>query len=169
MVRIGVISDTHISEAGQGLRFMESLRTRIFPAADMILHAGDIVEPDILCAFSDIPVHAVRGNMDSPLSGLPIKRTLRIGGFRIGLIHGWGAPAGLEQRLIREFADEPLDCLVYGHSHMPVCHRREGVLFFNPGSPTRNRQPPWPSVGILELSTAIDGRIIPLDQELVGR
>lgn len=162
-MKIGVISDTHMAEPKQGLRFMESLRTRFFSAADMILHAGDIVEPEILCAFFDIPVHAVRGNMDYPLPDLPVKRVLRIGGFRIGLIHGWGAPAGLERRLFREFADEPLDCLVYGHSHMPVCHRREGVLFFNPGSPTQNRQAPWPSVGMLELSASIGGRIIRLD------
>jgi putative phosphoesterase len=163
MTRIGVISDTHIAETAQGLRFMESLRTRFFPEADMVLHAGDIVEPEILCAFHDIPVHAVRGNMDSPLIDLPVKRVFSIEGFRIGLIHGWGAPTGLEQRLGREFADEKLDCLVYGHSHMPVCHRREGVLFFNPGSPTRNRRPPWPSVGMLEISDSIDGRIIRLD------
>ncbi len=162
MIKIGVLSDTHIAEPGQGLRFMESLRTRILSAADVILHAGDIVEPEILYAFFDIPVHAVRGNMDSPLTGLPVKCVLRIGGFRIGLIHGWGAQAGLEQRLAREFADESLDCLVYGHSHMPVCHRREGMLFFNPGSPTQNRQAPWPSVGMLELSASIDGRIIRL-------
>ncbi len=163
MIRIGVISDTHIAEPGQGLRFMESLRTRIFSTVDMILHAGDIVDPEILFAFPDIPVHAVRGNMDSPLTDLPVKRVLRVGGFCIGLIHGWGTPANLEQRLAREFADEPLDCLVYGHSHMPVCHRREGVLFFNPGSPTQNRQAPWPSVGMLELAASIGGRIIRLD------
>jgi putative phosphoesterase len=163
MTRIGVISDTHIVEPGQGLRFMESLRTRIFSEADMILHAGDIVNPEILCAFFDIPVHAVRGNMDSSLCDFPVKRVLGIGGFRIGLIHGWGAPSGLEQRLVREFTDEKLDCLVYGHSHMPACHRRDGVLFFNPGSPTQKRHAPWPSVGMLELSASIDGRIIRLE------
>jgi hypothetical protein len=37
------------------------------------------------------------------------------------------------------------------------------VLFFNPGSPTQKRQAPWPSVGMLELSTSIDGRIIRLE------
>ena len=25
------------------------------------------------------------------------------------------------------------DCMIYGHTHRPVCHRQGGVLFINPG------------------------------------
>jgi phosphomethylpyrimidine synthase len=44
-----------------------------------------------------------------------------------------------------------------------VCCRRDGVLLFNPGSPTDRRWAPYHSVGILELGDTIEGRIIRLD------
>lgn len=162
-MRIGVLSDTHIQDISEGIPFLQSLAERYFAGAGIILHAGDIVNPDVLMAFADRTVHVVRGNMDSSAGDLPYRKIIEVGGFRIGLIHGWGAPATLEERVQREFKEERLDCLVFGHSHHPVCHRRDGLLLFNPGSPTDRRWAPFHSVGLLELGTSIEGRIIRLD------
>lgn len=164
MLRIGVLSDTHFKSLGHGLPLLQRLIAGPFREVEIVLHAGDLVQPDILLAFVDRTVHAVRGNMDGPESDLPLRRVLEIGGFRIGLIHGWGAPEGLEERLVPEFKGEELHCLVYGHSHRPVCHRRDGILFFNPGSPTDQRWAPYPSVGLLELDRTIEGRILSLEE-----
>jgi putative phosphoesterase len=163
LLKIGVISDTHIKDVRQGNAFLQALAERYFADAEIILHAGDVVNPDILMAFADRTVHLVRGNMDPAVKGVPSRKIIKVGGFRIGLIHGWGAPDTLEERVQREFNDDRLDCLVFGHSHQPLCRRRDGILLFNPGSPTDRRWAPFHSVGILELGEGIEGRIIHLD------
>jgi hypothetical protein len=163
MVKIGVLSDTHLTDLRQGFQFLEKLAEEYLADVDMILHAGDLVEPLLLEAFGDVPVFAVRGNMDPPSANLPARRIVRAGSARIGLIHGWGPVGNLEERVAGEFFPDMPDCLVYGHSHLPVCHQKEGVLFFNPGSPTEKRQAPFRSIGILEVDQKIHGRIIRLD------
>lgn len=163
MLRIGVLSDTHFSSPQDGMELLERLQGREFREVDLILHAGDVVHPESLIAFDGIPLYLVRGNMDPPQVGVPIKRIVAAGGFRIGLIHGWGAPDGLEERVMAEFAGEALDCLVYGHSHHWANHRRDGLLLFNPGSPTDRRGAPFHSVGILELGQDIQGHILPIN------
>ncbi|TLM69293.1 MAG: metallophosphoesterase [Deltaproteobacteria bacterium] len=163
MLRIGVISDTHLPASGEALAFLADLAASRFQGVDMILHAGDIVAPDVLAAFAPVPVYGVRGNMDPAAPGLPHKRIVRVAGVRIGLIHGWGARQGLIQRIRGEFRDEALDCLVFGHSHEPLCQREGNLLLFNPGSATDPRGLPHASVGLLEIANgSIDGRIIPL-------
>jgi putative phosphoesterase len=102
--------------------------------------------------------------MDSPAvrEAFPGKRVFPAGRFRIGLVHGWGPPDGIEERLALAFRDDPVDCLVYGHTHRPANHLRNGVLFFNPGSAgggfTARR-----TVGILEITDRIAGSIIELE------
>lgn len=162
-LKIGVLSDTHIQDVKLGMVFLQTLAEQHFADAEIILHAGDVVNPDILMTFADRTVHVVRGNMDPAVKGIPNRKIIEVGGFRIGLIHGWGAPDTLEERVWREFRGERLDCLVFGHSHHPLCRRRDGVLLFNPGSPTDRRWAPFHSVGILELGEGIEGRIIRLD------
>jgi putative phosphoesterase len=125
----------------------------------MILHAGDFVDLRIVDFFRRWNLIAVSGNMDpgEVRSLLPEKRIIDILGFKIGLIHGWGSPLGLEKRVKGEFP--PLDCLVYGHTHHAANHNRSGLYFFNPGSPTRSftgRN----TVGILSLEKEIKGEII---------
>jgi putative phosphoesterase len=163
MLRIGVLADSHIRDLKRGLEFFGELAARFLDNTEMILHAGDLVNPDILLAFSDKPVYAVRGNMDPPTLDLPDRRIIEAQGFRIGLIHGWGQRGGLEEKLSREFQGQSLDCLVYGHSHRPACHVKDGMLFFNPGSCTDRRGAPCHTVGILELGKTIGGHIISID------
>ena len=163
MLRIGVISDTHLTETGEALAFLLDLAERHFQGTDIIVHAGDIVAPGVLAAFSPRPVYGVRGNMDPAMQGFPHKRILEMAGVRIGLIHGWGAREGLVERIRKEFSDIPLDCLVFGHSHVPMCRKDGGLLLFNPGSAVDRRGMPYASVGILEIEDGvISGRIIAL-------
>lgn len=160
MFRIGVLSDTHIASMQHGGSQICALVDGYFADVSMILHAGDIIDPDLLLHFAPREVHAVRGNLDPAESGLPQKRVLEVGGFRIGLIHGWGDPGNLIPRVLAEFADASLDCLVFGHSHQPLCQRHGNILLFNPGSPTDRRSAPFHSIGLLELDKTIRGRII---------
>ena len=159
-MKIGVLSDTHIKTipAHLGEVFQHH-----FKDADMILHAGDVVEASVLDYFGDRNIRAVAGNMDSyHLKELnPVKMLIPIEGFNLGLIHGWGSPVGIEDRIRKEFDD--IDILVYGHTHNPTYHTAGGVLFFNPGSPTCKRFAANNTIGILEIGERVKPRIITID------
>ena len=163
MKRIGVLSDTHLRYGSEEAAWLEMLCSEYFSDVDMVIHAGDMVDPDVLLAF-DCPVHAVKGNMDDSDGGFAIKRVLKVEEVSIGLMHGWGHTVGLESRLKHEFLYDDVDCIVYGHSHYPANHIVDGILMFNPGSPVDRRQAPYHSVGILEVDvSSIKGTIINLD------
>jgi uncharacterized protein len=159
MIRIGIISDTHLSEATQEL---DRLIRYHFNDIEIILHAGDLVHMDVLKAFGKKHIHAVCGNMDKAdvVKTLPRKKVIEIDGYRIGLIHGGGNPSGMESRLRDEFDD--VQCIVYGHTHKPYNEVHEGILFFNPGTPTDKIFAPFNSLGILIIDAAISGSIIRL-------
>jgi hypothetical protein len=79
-------------------------------------------------------------------------------GFKIGLIHGWGGPSGMERKLLDKLGK--LDCIVFGHTHYPVNRTIDGVYFFNPGSAVDKRFAKSRSVGILEVGENLTGKII---------
>jgi len=158
-MKIGVISDTHLNRVS---REFVQIFEEYLADADMILHAGDIVSEKVVDFLADRNVHAVYGNMDpfEVQRRLPGKTIVEAGSYRIGLIHGWGPSAGLEDRIADEFTD--VDAVVYGHSHMAANHLRNGVLYFNPGTATGYSSSGIHSIGVLELGDTISGRIIPL-------
>lgn len=158
-MKIGVISDTHLNRVS---REFVQIFEEYLADADMILHAGDIVSEKVIDFLADRNVHAVYGNMDpfEVQRRLPGKTIVEAGSYRIGLIHGWGPSAGLEDRIADEFTD--VDAVVYGHSHMAANHLRDGVLYFNPGTATGYSSSGIHSIGVLELGDRISGRIIPL-------
>jgi len=160
-MRIGVLSDTHIPKAATKLpaKVRKGLK-----GADIILHAGDLVEASVLEELNKIaPTKAVCGNMDgADLCGkLPRKIVVKASRFRIGLIHGWGHPARLPETISGEFTG--VNAIVFGHSHKPMNERMGGVLYFNPGSPTDKVFAEYNSYGIIEVGRDIKGTIIRLD------
>jgi putative phosphoesterase len=155
-MKIGVISDTHLAKPTEDLK---ALLHGPFQDVDVILHAGDIIEMPVLEAFVEKRVIAVSGNMDSPSvrRQLPSHRVFPAGRFKIGLVHGWGGPHGIEERIAREF--EGVNCIVYGHTHTPSQRERNGVLFFNSGAFGGGFDSSAKSVGILHLEDALSGQI----------
>lgn len=153
---IGVISDTHLRNAPVPDIVMESIGK-----VDIILHAGDILDLAVLDQLSEIgTTYAVRGNMDSAeVAGiLPEKRLIEAEGFNIGLIHGSGSPGGMIERVGMEFGD--VDCIVFGHTHVPLIRSESGILFFNPGSPTDRLFTDKNSIGFLEITDRIVPRLV---------
>ena len=157
-MKIGVISDTHLS---RGNELLKKTIERYFKDADLILHAGDLVSLEVLDTFKDKKVVAVSGNMDSRevRQKLPEREVVEAAGFRIGLIHGWGSPNGLEIKVAESFKN--VDCVVFGHSHRGFNKIINGVLLFNPGAfsssffSTRDS-----SIGLLNIGEKIEGEII---------
>ena len=149
MTRVGVVSDTH------GLVRPEALQA--LSGSELIVHAGDVGRPEVLDALRKIaPVVAVRGNNDHGpwAEALPERATLEVEEVRLHVLHdvkALGDPSGLG----------PVQVVIAGHSHRPLCERRGEVLFFNPGSagPRRFRLPL--AVGRLEVRGAsVSGRLI---------
>lgn len=156
-VKIGVISDTHLDD------YDETLKIQIdehFRDVDMILHAGDMVDLRVLKIFGNKEVKAVCGNMDnySIRQKFPEHLLFEIRGFKFLLVHGWGSPWGLEEKISSRFKD--VDCVVYGHTHKPANHKKDNILFFNPGSAVDRFFNSSKTVGILEIDKDISGRII---------
>jgi putative phosphoesterase len=159
-VLLAVISDTHLPRGSRALpaECVERMR-----AADLILHAGDLVTTAVLDDLRALGprVEAVHGNSDDNevRSLLPSARMVVAGGARIAMIHDAGAAAGRLARMQERFAGAGADAVVFGHSHIPL-HERDpatGFQIFNPGSPTDRRRQPTHTMG--EASIGEDGAV----------
>ncbi|MGI8750126.1 MAG: metallophosphoesterase family protein, partial [Thermoleophilaceae bacterium] len=139
---IAVISDTHMPRGPR--RLPEDCVARL-GAADLILHAGDVMSATTLAELELIgpPLLAVQGNVDDEelRRELPIERTVDAQGTRIGMVHDAGPAKGRLQRMRRRFPD--VGAVVFGHSHIPLYEEDEGFQIFDPGSPTEGR---WSAV-----------------------
>jgi len=147
-MKTAVISDTHNLLRSEAIAALEG--------CDLIIHACDIGNPDILALLSKIaPVHAVRGNNDlsSPWAkDLPDFLTCTLNGWHTLLIHDIPADLDLDIKLI-----------ITGHSHKPRIEWRGDRLYVNPGSagPRRFKLPV--TLAILEIQPhSIEPRLISL-------
>jgi putative phosphoesterase len=147
-VRLAVISDTHLP---RGSRVLPEACLERLRAADLILHAGDVVDGAVLDLLEGLgpPLVGVHGNVDGPavLARLPARRVVEAGGVRIGMVHDAGAAAGRLARQRAAFAG--CAAVVFGHSHIPLHETSVDGAFqlFNPGSPTDRRRQPRHTMG----------------------
>ncbi len=151
MIRIGVLSDTHITEVHREFR---RIVETMFRDVDILIHAGDMTSVEVFDYLSQWDLRAVRGNMDDfklkPL--LPDKRIEEVEGMKIGIIHGRGSPEGIMDLVLDEFPG--VDLIVFGHSHVPINGTKNGIRLFNPGS-LRGRYSYPGSAGIIEIDREI--------------
>ena len=119
---VGVISDTH------GLLRPEAIRA--LRGADMIIHAGDVGNPEVIEELRGVaPTFVVRGNIDKEhwAATLPMTAVVEVGERLFYVLHEIS-------QLDFDPAAAGFAAVVFGHSHMPSMETREGVLFLNPGS-----------------------------------
>jgi len=119
---IGLISDTH------GLLRPEALRA--LDDCDLIIHAGDVGDPQILETLKTIaPVFAVRGNVDTEpwALALPETEVVETDPATIYVLHDIH---GLDLDPVAA----GFHIVVSGHSHKPARTEHDGVIFLNPGS-----------------------------------
>jgi uncharacterized protein len=160
--KIGVLADTHIPTRG---RFMPPHLFRIFNEVQLIMHAGDLVDEQVLIELQALaPVEAVAGNMDPPdlRSRLGRQKLLDIGGVVVALLHGDLAGHRVShERLSEQFKPIKPRVIVFGHLHEPVNEWHDDILFFNPGSAVDPRRSPNPSCGLLKIeNTQVSGEIL---------
>lgn len=142
----------------RGQRVIPAACVERMAAADLILHAGDVMTATTLAELELIgpPVLAVQGNVDDVdlRRQLPIERVVEAEGTRIGMVHDSGPRRGRLARMRDRFPD--VDAVLFGHSHMPLHEEDRGFQIFNPGSPTERRRAPVHTMGLAHVH---DGRI----------
>jgi hypothetical protein len=160
-MKIGIISDTHIPERAKDIpqKILQDFRD-----ADMVIHAGDLVDLSVLDKLKSVcnNVKVVWGNMDpyEVRKKIPEKEIIEILNYRIGVMHGYGHPNKLIDLLTKEFKDCGVNIIIFGHSHSALNETKNGILYFNAGSPTDTIFSPSNSYGIIEIGNKIEARII---------
>jgi hypothetical protein len=98
--------------------------------SELIIHAGDVGDPDILETLEAIaPVRVVRGNVDreSWTQRFPMTDLIEVGSCSIYVVHD------LYTMDIDPSAAD-IDMVIFGHSHQPSIEQQHGVWLLNPGS-----------------------------------
>lgn len=149
-MKIVVLSDTHLPKRKKGLpeRLLDELKD-----AELIIHAGDWQTIEVYHELRKYGrVEGVYGNVDEEeiVALLPAKMIVEVGGFRFGITHGHGKGKTTEKRAFAAFEGERVDCIIFGHSHIPVKRYDGDLLIFNPGSPTDKRRQKMFSFGVIQ-------------------
>jgi len=158
MVKLGIISDTHITNNynPEDLKILIDQLKGIFREVDQIIHAGDICTESFLEELKKIArVICVKGDLDT-IVNLEEFIKLTAGKYNIGVIHK--PPEDIENFIKKN----NLQILIHGHSHIcKIEGTKFNTLILNPGSPTIPKAPPQikgfnkpvarPSVILLEI------------------
>lgn len=123
---IGIISDIH--------GYLSPKTANALRGSDYILCAGDCETPLVLNELEAIaPTITVLGNCDHNRPfGPSVKPKVSplLGGVRFVMVHRFEDLGALP---------EDTQVVVYGHTHVPRNEKRGGILYVNPGSPTKPR------------------------------
>lgn len=123
---IGVISDIHGQLSAEAYKALQG--------SDYILCAGDSENRMVLAELETIaPTICVRGNCDRYDLGPRVKDIASpiLGGVRFRMVH---RPEDIGT------VPEDVHVVIHGHTHVPrEQYGKNGVLFLNPGSPSRPR------------------------------
>jgi putative phosphoesterase len=143
-VLIGLISDTHIPEAGPVLWPQAYDRLR---GVELILHGGDIHSLEVIDLLEEIaPIYVARGNGDDGGAGRPIVPE------DPRLKEEW-PPHRTIHTVVDHYFGGPQHIVVYGDTHVASVETLRGILLVNPGSPMypRNLDTRLGTIGFLEL------------------
>ncbi|MBP5091155.1 MAG: phosphodiesterase [Bacilli bacterium] len=153
-MRVFIVSDTH----GR-LEAVKKIAKRIDDfEPDRIIHLGDYLYngprngvPDdydpmacceILNKYAE-KIVGVRGNCDSRIDGMLLKfplsdaKSSSLNGYHVNLFHGDLVASEL-------FTISRGDIVMFGHTHVYMLKKEDGVTYLNPGSPSfpKNGNPP---------------------------
>ena len=169
--RVGFLADTHsMKNDGSDL---PSAVLDAFGGVDLIVHLGDIGKKAILDRLAAVaPVLVpIGGNKGYVFHGAPADvasaaRVVDVNTVAVGLwfnlaqpdkkieVRDDGVVFGVDpfDKLMTRRFKKPVDVVAFAGTHRPLQQRHEGVLFFNPGSPTLPMEGTPASVAILDVA-----------------
>lgn len=161
--RVAIVSDTHVPRFAK--RLPGAIARIVLEHPTHVLHCGDMTDIDALADLVSLaPFDAVAGNNDDATLERRFgrRKIVDCAGTRIGLVHGDGLRGSTFERARDAFANERVDIIAFGHSHVPSCvrldNRSDNRWIINPGSPTDKRRQSRYSFAMLEW---IDGVCVP--------
>lgn len=143
-MKIGLLSDTH-SKAGRSQKVIDHL---IAKGAEFLIHAGDIVKPEMLDQLkkSGLKYVAVYGNNDAHLVEYHTRYNLvqephyfQLAGVKFKLMH------------LPFYMSADTEVVIFGHTHVFECDFKNRTLFLNPGEACA-RDKPLSNAAMLEIS-----------------
>lgn len=146
-MKIGLLSDTH-TKAGRSQQLIDHLAAQ---GAEFLIHAGDIVKPEILEQLknSGLRYVAVYGNNDAGLIEFHDRYNLvqephyfKLGGATFKLMH------------LPFYMSADAEIVVFGHTHVFECDFKNRTLYLNPGE-TCARDKPFSSGAMLEITESM--------------
>lgn len=117
-------------------------------ACPTMLHCGDFVCDRHQVPFSEMEM--VRGNCDADPT-VSEEKTVEWNGVKIYMTHGHLHGVKTTLMNLQYRAEEVFAGIVlFGHTHIPGCEEKNGVLFLNPGSVAETRRFPKNTYCVLE-------------------
>lgn len=153
---IFVVSDTHMRVDN----FLNAIKSLEKP--DLVIHLGDNIQ-DAIKIEKDMNVKTVmlRGNCDYYTKDCPEEKILNINGKKILATHGHRYDVKYTMsKLLYAAKEKDIDVVLFGHTHVPLITRDDGIVFMNPGSPTFPRLVYKKTFGILNIEEEVSGKII---------
>ena len=155
-MRIAVLSDTHV---GQQLSVFPTEFLRRLLDFDAIIHCGDYTASETVDMLNEASssFFGVRGNMDDEKirNHLPEEIIIELGGIKVAVTHGWGAPNGLAEKVLEKIREKyptkKPDIILFGHTHIPSNQTIDGIRVINPGAVSGNVNSVSGTWGVLEI------------------
>ncbi|HSQ90476.1 metallophosphoesterase, partial [Romboutsia sp.] len=144
-MKVGVVSDTHMMK-----QFIDNTIPYL-KECDLIIHAGDnFSDSKYIHNVTNVGVMAVRGNCD--FDDVEDELVFEVENKTIFLCHGdrYGVKYGID-RLETKAKEINANIVVFGHTHIPLCIEKDGVLYLNPGSVSLPRQVTYKSFVTLDI------------------
>lgn len=133
-MKIGILSDTHKKTKLAS----KAIKHLVKNGAEFLIHAGDIVEPEVLELLknSGLKYVAVYGNNDAHLVSYHNSYNLvqepyyfKLANTRFKLMH------------LPFYMNPDADVVIFGHTHIFECDFKNNTLFLNPGEACARNKP----------------------------
>jgi phosphodiesterase family protein len=132
---IAVVSDTH----GIVLPVAYSLQRN---KVDIVLHLGDYAsDAKRIEQITGMEIYAVAGNCDENSKDVPEELVLEIRRKKFFLTHGhnYDVDNGID-KIVEKAKEVGADYALFGHTHVHIRERVDGITVLNPGSTTLPRK-----------------------------
>lgn len=138
MVFILVIGDLHIPQRANDLP--QQFKKMLVPGKiEKIFCTGNLCTKETYDFLKKITpdIFIARGDFDDPKLVSEISKTVKVEGWKIGIIHGHQIVPWNEKEALSIFQRKlDVDVLVFGHTHKYLLFHQDGKYYVNPGSAT---------------------------------